>query len=107
MEDTKYLNLSDFVALGLLQEVNRLFFHPMGLALECSRTDTGLTTLSRIWDYRDDPEGMIYDLKNRNPGELTSWAKKARYVDRLREAHDPTRLALFGNVIEPIPGYDE
>ncbi len=45
----------------MLAEVNRLFFHPLGLALEAIVDDeTGEEKLGGIWDYRDDPEGIIY-----------------------------------------------
>jgi hypothetical protein len=58
----KKLDIAKFREIGLLAEVNRLFFHPLGLALEVNIDDeTGKETLGGIWDYRDDPEGILYE----------------------------------------------
>lgn len=57
----KYMNLDLFQQDGYLQEVNRLFFHPLGMALEFTRTANGEVYLSGIRDSRDDPEGIIFD----------------------------------------------
>lgn len=46
--------------MGLLAELNRVFLHPLGLALEVNMDDDGKETLGGIWDYRDDPEGMLF-----------------------------------------------
>jgi hypothetical protein len=54
------INLKEFREFGFLQEVNRLFFHPLGMALEMIIEDNGLYKLGGIWDYRDDPEGCIF-----------------------------------------------
>jgi len=61
----KKMDIKEFCGLGLLQEVNRLFFHPMGLALEVTadKTEDGgfeNYNLSGIWDHRDDPEGIFF-----------------------------------------------
>lgn len=57
----KYMNLDLFQQDGYLQEVNRLFFHPLGMALEFTRTANGEVYFSGIRDGRDDPEGIIFD----------------------------------------------
>lgn len=56
-----YLDPTAFVDLGLLQEVNRLFFHPRSLALEVHPLggSAPLFTVG-IWDDRDDPDGMYF-----------------------------------------------
>lgn len=60
-EEVKRMNLNEFRNEGFLQEVNRLFFHPLGLALEVFVGEDGnVTSLGGIWDYRDDPEGMFF-----------------------------------------------
>ncbi len=45
--DKKFLDLKEFVETGYLQEANRLFFHPLGLALAVSVVDT------EGWDKHD------------------------------------------------------
>ena len=61
-EDIKYMDFNEFLELGFLQEVNRKFFHPLGLALEMIvNKDTGkVDRFGKVWDYRDDPEGMFF-----------------------------------------------
>lgn len=84
-EETKYINVKEFRELGFLQEVNRRFFHPLGLALEVIIDDeTGKETLGQIWDYREDPKGMFY-------GPYMLDIDKARYVEKLRLSKVKTR----------------
>ena len=45
---------------GLLFEINRRVLHPFGLALEAEVNEDG-TRIGAVWDYRDDPEGLIFD----------------------------------------------
>ncbi len=61
-EKIKLMDFNEFRDFGLLQEVNRQFFHPLGLALEMQfDEDTGkATSFGGVWDYRDDPEGMMF-----------------------------------------------
>ncbi len=56
----KYMDLKEFREKGYLQEANRLFFHPLGLALEMTLEANGEIKLSGIWDYRDDEEGVMF-----------------------------------------------
>lgn len=62
-----YMDLEEFRALGLLQEVNRRFFHPIGLALAMDYDEEGKPYLSGIWDERRDPEGIIFEVDGK-PG---------------------------------------
>jgi len=57
---TNYMNINEFVERGFLQEVNRGFFHRLGLALEVTTDDEGNSHISGIWDYRDDLEGVLF-----------------------------------------------
>ena len=56
----KQMDIAEFRDVGFLQEVNRLFFHPMGLALFVTVNDDGTVQLGGILDERDDPEGWIF-----------------------------------------------
>ena len=60
--EIKYLSLTEFRELGVLQEVNRTCLHPMGLALEIivAGDERTVTSISGVWDYRDDETGMSY-----------------------------------------------
>lgn len=57
----KFMDISYFRNFGYLQEVNRRFFHPLGLALEVQIDEDGNETLGRIWDSREDAEGFAFE----------------------------------------------
>jgi hypothetical protein len=60
-EEIKRIDIKEFRQLGFLQEVNRRFLHPLGLALEVIIDEkTEEEKLGGVWDYRDDPEGMFF-----------------------------------------------
>lgn len=59
-DQIKRIDIKEFREMGLLSEVNRTFFHPLGLALEVILEEDGTEKLGGIWDYREDPEGMLY-----------------------------------------------
>lgn len=74
------IDIKEFRKKGFLFEANRKFFHPLGLALEVIIDEKGEEKLGGIWDYRDDPEGILY-------GGDTSMKENANiitYVDDLR-----------------------
>lgn len=56
----KRMSIREFREQGFLQEANRLFFHPLGLALEIVQEGDGSERLGGVWDYRDDPEGVYF-----------------------------------------------
>jgi len=96
--DIKYLDIKEFRERGYLQEANRRFFHPLGLALEITSEEDGSEHLSGIWDYREDPEGMTY-------GEGYGLdADKAENIDAEFDEHAARRILLFGQVIQPHDG---
>lgn len=87
-EQIKRMDIREFQEAGFLQEANRLFFHPLGLALEVTISDDGRYSLGGIWDQRDVREGIIFD---RPP-----CGKKAREVWIERENHRLARIKLIG-----------
>ena len=58
-QEIKYLDLYEFIDEGYLQEANRLFFHPLGLALQVYFEDDVPAGI-KVWDYREDPEGIAF-----------------------------------------------
>lgn len=54
------MSVKEFRALGYLQELNRQFLHPLGLALEVVVEEDGSERFGAVWDSRDDPEGFVY-----------------------------------------------
>ena len=93
------IDIAEFRRLGLLQEVNRQFFHPRGLALEVV-TDllNGAERLGGVWDYRGDPQGMAFE------DEALS-STQAAQVQEMFDKYLSARQELFETEdgIQPIP----
>jgi len=101
-KEIKYISVKEFREEGFLQEVNRNFLHPLGLALEVIIDDNGNEVFGGIWDYRDDPEGLIYDLKNSDPERIKRFKENFEkvYLEFLK--HKKVREELLGDVVETI-----
>lgn len=95
--EIKYIPIKEFRALGFIQEINRRLLHPCGLALEVIvDKETGEEKFGGVWDYREDPEGMLYAEGVIDENKITSVAdlffSKAQY-----------RRDTFGYFIQPSP----
>lgn len=88
MPDIKRMDIKEFREEGFLQEANRLFFHPLGLALEVKVEDDGTETLGGIWDYRDDPEGVAFGPDMIDP-------EKIQKVEAEKKRHHGARHEMF------------
>lgn len=96
MQDLKYMKPREFQEIGLLHEVNRLLLHPLGLAMEMTPQGETDTLTGRIWDCRDDAEGIIFDVNTIDPD-------KAGRVCELLLARKAQRFEALRYVIQPIP----
>jgi molecular chaperone GrpE len=104
--EIKKIDIKDFRESGYLQEANRRFFHPLGLALEVSIEDEK-ELISGIWDYREDKEGIYYDIQNSEPERKEKFLKNKNFIDfQLKERGD-LRKSELGFKIEPIEGSPE
>ena len=106
MSEIKRIDIKEFREKGYLLEVNRGFFHPLGLALEVIINDDGTETLGGIWDYRDDPEGMHYainDPKFTDEKRLKEFQRKRDFIAKEREERHKKRMDALGFIFEPIP----
>ena len=92
----KKMGAMEFMNLGYLQEVNRQFLHPLGLALEVVIEATGEMRFGSVWDCRDDPEGIMFDKFD----EVS--LLKAEMVRSDQSSKAITREALLGFVIQPL-----
>ncbi len=93
--DIKYMSINEFHELGLLAEVNRSFFHPLGLALEVATDEvTGEMHLNGIWDDREDPEGTTFG------GDR--WQEPCRAARNWMRGKHKTRRKILGYVQQPI-----
>lgn len=103
-DNIKRMDIKEFHELGFLQEANRQFFHPLGLALEVRVDDDGNYSLGGVWDYRDDPEGMTMSMESLL--EHDGWQKAANVQIEFGR-HSKARKALFGSEVQRIPGFDD
>jgi hypothetical protein len=108
--EVKRIDIAEFRELGYLQELNRLMLHPLGLALEvvvedcdqcnaqglvggiCCEPCGGVGQTERlggVWDYREDPEGILFG------GDEIDREKVAAVAEEL-DRHRPGREAILG-----------
>lgn len=98
---SNYADLRELHRFGVLQEANRLFFHPLGLAMvwELPRDDAD-QIVPRVVGFltaQDDPEGWAFtDLSD------TESRLNQERVDELRNRFRAARKALFGSDVQPI-----
>lgn len=100
--EIKYIDIKEFREKGYLQEVNRQFLHPLGLALEISINEDKSEYISGVWDDRDDPEGIIYDLANSSSDRIEKFKTKQLFIQSELDAKAKTRKDLLGYEVEPI-----
>lgn len=86
----KYMDLNEFREFGFLQELNRLFLHPLGMAMSIE-TDTPDPKVA-VWDYRDDPDGVLF-------GKIDQ--EKVNRVQDLVNQKIPIRNGRLGYWIQP------
>lgn len=90
------MSIEEFRESGYLQELNRQFLHPLGLALEVIMED-GEYRLGGIWDYRTDPEGILFqDLSDED--SLRNFQTVADQAAKLATF----RQENFGWIVQPI-----
>jgi hypothetical protein len=101
----KMMSIKEFREEGYLQEVNRLFLHPLGLALQVDVGKNGKDdTISGIWDCRDDSEGIIFDIANSpDSSRKRKFRKNRARVEKQRNKLHALRMERLGFDIEPIP----
>ena len=87
------LSAKAFADAGYLQEANRLFFHPLGLALRVTVVLGGEDFVDVV-DFRDDPEGVAFmeDAIDR---------EKVRRVNAEKVKRSRGRMNRFGGVVQP------
>lgn len=94
-EEIKYITPSELISHGYLQEANRQFFHPLGLALEVNRIEGVWKESLRIQDWRDDPEGVIFEP------DVIDKTKMDNILSELKKRVS-VRMRLLGNVVQPL-----
>ena len=95
----KRIDIKEFREKGYLQELNRRFLHPLGLALEVIvDDDTGAEKLGGVWDYRDDPEGIVYA---KDATADPDFKKKAQQIAKELRIRRESRERILGFFLQP------
>lgn len=98
----KTIDYKEFVDKGYLQEVNRRFFNPLGLALATTKDAEGTIELYGILDYRDDNEGIYFDNANSDDETKMVMLEKKNFIDNEFNERSKIRQNNLGFIIEPI-----
>jgi len=102
---TKYINIKEFREKGYLQELNRRFLHPLGLALEIIQEDDGSMRIGGIWDYREKSEGIYYDINNpkfSDDKRKKEFLRKKTFIDNELKNRKKLRMDKLGFIIETL-----
>ena len=95
--DLEELDIKTFVELGLLQEINRLILHPIGMALKVDVDKEGEYTLGGVV-ITDDPKGIVFtDEKVSSEG----FQRKCEQLDSLRNKAKTARMEKLGYFVQP------
>lgn len=100
----KKMSAKEFLEQGFLQELNRQFLHPMGLALEVIQEADGTFRFGDVQNFGDDLEGMVFDDSVLDTDEARA---KCDAVVRRQQLCYLAREAALGFVIQPVPGKKE
>lgn len=97
MAEIVTMPVAEFRRLGYLQELNRNYLHPHGLALSIEVDENGNESFGIIWDYRNDAEGLIFadDLID------DKFLERANHLAMLFHTRASKRLEKLGYVIQP------
>ena len=97
----KYVSPKEFQELGYLQELNRVFLHPLGMALVLVKdNNTGNVYIEGIQDHRE--EGISFGLNDTDPERVERFLKNFNYMIDQREKQSKLR-GIENGFIEQIP----
>jgi len=100
------MSVKEFMDFGYLQEMNRTFLHPLGLALQL-RHNGNLWALDCIKDFRKDDTGLIYGFAQKTQEELQPNVEKAGRVRDEMLARRAVREKELGYAVEGIFNYED
>ena len=101
MNDITNINPLDFYVWGYLQEVNRQFFHPLGLSLNIIQ-ENNIFIIDGVLDFRDKPGGLILNIKKQKKRHK-QYLQNAQYVFEEKQRTCLLRMQYNNFYIEPLP----
>jgi hypothetical protein len=93
------MSLAEMVEGGYLQEANRRFFHPLGLALRVTVDETKQPVSLDVIDYRDDAEGVFFGPAP-DAMEASRRLAFAGKIDAEFDAKRAKRTEILGDVVQ-------
>ena len=93
------LSMKSFVEDGFLQEVNRQFFHGLGLAMEVKKTGNEYE-FSGLWDFRQIKGGILFDEKAINNPVFIARTNK---IKEIQKVNNSLRKQAYNEVRQSIP----
>lgn len=99
--ENKRIDIKEFRESGYLQELNRRFLHPLGMALEVVIDDSGEEKLGGILDFRGDKEGIYYDISNSDLERQERFKKNKSFIDNEFNIRLEYRKEIIGFGVEP------
>ena len=91
----KDIDVKEFREKGYLQELNRQFLHPLGMALYTSIDDKGKESFGGVFDARNDSEGFVFSDMD---------VEKTRAVEKEQIEKRKSRIKELGYFIQPEKG---
>lgn len=91
------MDIATFIELGMLQEINRLFLHPLGMALSVKVDEDGKHTMGDVL-ITEDKTGVIFSDKIT---QSKDFQRKCEQIDNLRDIAKPYRMNMHGYFIQP------
>lgn len=103
MDMLKHIDMAEFRKLGYLQELNRTFLHPLGLAMAVNVAPDGTEQFAGIVDCRDDDEGVFFAKGAIDPAKSAYVAaeRDLRAEDRIIFAREQHIAATLG--VQDVP----
>jgi len=95
LEIPRYMPLTELKDKGYIQEVNRMFFHPLGLSLTI--TSKGCVWGLTVVDYTDDLEGVCFPSTMVDSEDFKG---KVQYVRDELKKRVPARISALGYVTQ-------
>lgn len=100
----KKMNIKEFKDFGYLQELNRRFLHPLGLALEVAFDQKEEKwILGGIQDHRE--EGIYFGFEDYNGKEKREALEKYSNVEHENIKRKEERINELGFYIESFPNF--
>ena len=99
---SELLTAKELIDQGYLQEANRRFFHPLGLALHVKSAISGTDMICKVTDDREDPEGVYYNYDKLIAPDKEIMRERYENVEKEIKAKKPIRKSLLGFIMEPI-----